>query len=161
MGKDRREQLSGSVRRGMVVAAAAAIMIALVACQPASGAREGIAATNQAFMDAVARGDGASMGQLYTEEGQALPPNSEIVQGEEAIGSFWQAVIDQGLKQAVLETVEIEDRGDTAFEVGKYTLLGAEGQIIDSGKFLVVWKNEGGRWQLHRDMWSSNRPAAK
>ena len=30
----------------------------------------------------------------------------------------------------------------------------------DSGKYLVVWKNDGGSWKLHRDIWTTSQPAA-
>ena len=36
---------------------------------------------------------------------------------------FWQAVMDLGIKEAQLETVEVERHGDTAIKVSKFTLL--------------------------------------
>ena len=59
------------------------------------------------------------------------------------------------LQKAKLETVELEDHGTTAVEVGCYTLSGG-GQVMDSGKFIVIWKQEGGQWKLHRDSWNSS-----
>ena len=50
-----------------------------------------------------------------------------------------------------LETVEVEAAGDTAYEVGQFTLE-ASGNIADQGKYLVVWKRDGGT-RLHRDIW--------
>ena len=31
---------------------------------------------------------------------------------------------------------------------------------MDSGKFIVIWKQEGGQWKLHRDIWNSSMPPA-
>jgi ketosteroid isomerase-like protein len=121
--------------------------------------REGIAAVNADFMKLFSQGDAASVGVLYTENGQLLPPNSDFVTGHSAISAFWQGAMDMGIKTAKLETVELDGQGDAAFEVGKYTLSGEGGKVIDSGKFIVVWKREGGKWKLHRDIWNSSLPA--
>jgi len=121
--------------------------------------RDGIGAANTNFMNTFNRGDGAGMGPLYTENGQLFPPNSDIVTGPAAISAFWQGAMDMGIKTAKLETVELEGQGDAAVEVGKYTLSGEGGQVIDSGKFVVIWQREGEQWKLHRDIWNSSMPA--
>jgi ketosteroid isomerase-like protein len=121
--------------------------------------RDGIAAANSDFMNTFNRGDGAGMGGLYTENGQLFPPNSDIVTGQSAISAFWQGAMDMGIKTAKLETVELEGEDDAAFEVGKYTLSGEGDKVIDSGKFIVIWRIEGGKWKLHRDIWNSSMPA--
>ena len=118
--------------------------------------RDAIAAANGNFMATFKRGDTAGMAALYTEKGQLLPPNSDFVAGREAIKAVWQSVMEMGIKDAKLETVELEVHGDTAIEVGKYALSGEGGQVMDSGKFVVIWKQEGGRWRLHRDIWTSS-----
>jgi ketosteroid isomerase-like protein len=64
-----------------------------------------------------------------------------------------------GIKAVMLETVEVEDYGHTAHEVGKYTIQGEGGQVTDTGKYVVIWKQEAGQWKLHRDIWNSSRPA--
>jgi ketosteroid isomerase-like protein len=122
--------------------------------------REGIAVANANFMNTFNRGDGAAMGALYTENGQLLPPNSDFVRGQSAISAFWQGAMDMGIKSAKLETVELDGQGDAAFEVGRYSLAGEGGAEIDSGKFIVVWKKEGGKWKLHRDIWNSSKPGS-
>ena len=48
--------------------------------------------------------------------------------------------------------------GDTAIEVGKFTLQGEGGQTVDEGKYLVVWKQADGQWKLHRDIFNSSMP---
>src|SRR5438874_1534326 len=88
------------------------------------GVREAILAANQKFMKAFADRDAAGMVALYTKNGQLLPPNSDFVTGAPAIQAFWQAIMDMGIKAAQLETVEVEGSGESAYEVGKYTLFG-------------------------------------
>jgi uncharacterized protein (TIGR02246 family) len=123
--------------------------------------REAITAGNRSFMAAFARRDAAEMAALYTANGQLLPTNSDVVTGPQAIQAFWQMVMGMGIQEATLETVEAEAHGDTAYEVGRYTLRGEGGQLLDQGKYVVIWKREGGQWKLHRDIWNTNLPAGQ
>jgi ketosteroid isomerase-like protein len=107
-----------------------------------SDAQIGIAATNQTFMNA------------FTDA-QLLPPNSDYITGYGAITALWQSYIDMGIAEVKLESVDLNDLGDMAIEIGKYQLFAADGSPLDNGKFLVVWKNEGG-WKLHWDIWNSS-----
>jgi uncharacterized protein (TIGR02246 family) len=120
--------------------------------------RDAIVAANGNFKTTFKAGDAAGMAALYTENGQLLPPNSDFVTGRPALQTFWQAIMDMGIKEAGLETVEVESHGDTAIEVGKYTLMGEGGQVLDNGKYIVIWKQEDGQWKLHRDIFNTSMP---
>ena len=119
--------------------------------------RNAIEAANEIFVSLFSQGDAAGLAALYATDGQVLPPNADFVAGPAAIQGFWQAVINSGLKGATLETLEVEQLGDTAIEVGKYQLMLEGGQVADFGKYIVVWKQEGGQWKLRRDIFNSSR----
>jgi uncharacterized protein (TIGR02246 family) len=121
--------------------------------------RDAIGAANEAFMVAFGRGDVAGLAAMYTRDGQILPPNGEVVVGCEAIERFWQSLVDMGVKKAKLDIREVEDHGDTAIEVSRYTLFGEGGQMIDRGKYIIIWKLVDGRWLLARDIFNSSLPA--
>ena len=121
--------------------------------------RGAIAAANENFMAALKRGDAAGMAALYTENGQVMPPNGDFVTGKQAVQMFWQALMDMGIKEAKLEIIEVEGHGDTAIEVSTFTLQGEGAQVLDKGKYIVIWKQEEGRWKLHRDIFNSSMPA--
>jgi uncharacterized protein (TIGR02246 family) len=121
--------------------------------------REAIEAANEVFMATAGKGDAAGLAALYTEEAQLLPPNADFHIGRQVIQAFWQATVNAGIKEARLETLEVEPHGDTAIEVGKYTLYAEGGQELDAGKYVVIWKREGGKWRLHRDIFNSSKPA--
>ena len=131
-----------------------------MAQQASSELRGAIAAANESFMATFKRGDAAGLAALYTENGQVLPPNSDSVTGRQAIQMFWQAVMDMGIKEAKLEIVEVEGHGDTAIEVSIFSLMGEGGQVLDKGKYIVIWKQEDGQWKLHRDIFNSSMPPA-
>jgi uncharacterized protein (TIGR02246 family) len=132
-----------------------------MAAEATSDVRQAIEAANQNFTAAFARRDARGMAGLYTPNGQLLPTHSDFVTGAQAIQAFWQAVMDMGIEDATLETVELEAHGDAAHEVGRYTLRGAAGQVLDQGKYVVIWKRESGQWKLHRDIWNSSLPPAQ
>jgi ketosteroid isomerase-like protein len=64
--------------------------------------------------------------------------------------------MDMGIKTVRLETVEAEEHGNTAIDIGKYTLSGEAGNVMDRGKYIVILKQEGGQWKLHRDIFNSS-----
>jgi ketosteroid isomerase-like protein len=51
-----------------------------------------------------------------------------------------------------------EGHNDIVFEVGTYVLRGKDGGILDKGKYLAIWKQEGGRWKSHREIWNGCLP---
>jgi uncharacterized protein (TIGR02246 family) len=122
--------------------------------------RPEIESANAQFISAFKRGDATALASLYTSGAQLLPAHSDFVRGTAAIRTFWQSVIDMGLKDAILETIEVEGHGDTAIETGRYRLLAPGDVIADQGKYIVVWKNDNGAWKLHRDIWTTSQPAA-
>ena len=121
---------------------------------------EMIAAANREFVAAFNGGNAAGVAALYTEDGQLLPPNADVMAGKEAIQAFWQGAMEMGIASAQLEIVQVEDLGDTVTEVSRYTLCGADGQVLDQGKYIVIWKREKGQWKLHRDIFNSSVPAS-
>jgi uncharacterized protein (TIGR02246 family) len=121
-----------------------------------TGVQAAIEAADEIFMATFNRGDTAALADLYTENGQLLPAGSDSVTGKEAIQNFWQGVMDMGIRSVNLEPIEVEGHGDTAIDGGKYTLRGESGNVLDRGKYLVIWKQQAGQWKLHRDMWTSS-----
>ena len=117
---------------------------------------EEIRTADDSFESIFGRGDAAGMADLYTDNGMLLPTGSDFVKGKQAIQAFWQGAMDMGIKNAKLDIVEGEQHGDTAIEMGQYTLSSADDQVMDAGKYVVIWKHEDDTWKLHRDIWNSS-----
>ena len=112
---------------------------------------------NDVFMETFNRGDYAEMENLYTDEGQILPPNGKVITGKTGIGEFWKGAMAMGIKSLNMHTDEVELHGDTAIEISQATLFGEEEHVIDEIKYIVIWKRQDGEWKIHRDMFNSNR----
>ncbi len=114
-----------------------------------------ILAANQTFMQAYGQG-ATAMGDLYASDAQLFPPNGAVINGNAAITPVWKSAFDSGVKKVTLETTETEKAGDRIIETGRYTLAGADGKPMDTGKYIVVWKKENGTWKLYRDIWNTS-----
>jgi uncharacterized protein (TIGR02246 family) len=130
----------------------------ICAADAAADFKAAVDAAGKEFSAAIAAKDAARVGMLYAKDAIALPPNSEMVQGREAIQALWKGFIDSGFT-APVEAVETELDGKFGIEVGKYTTIDAAGKTVDQGKYVVVWKKEDGSWKLYRDIWNTNMPA--
>jgi len=126
--------------------------------------RETIKNTNLKFAEVFQRGDAAAVAALYTADARLLPPGAPMMSGTEAIRAFWQGAMNLGIKEATLESIDVEssDGSDLATEIGKFTLSmetrGGE-RVAQMGKYVVLWKNDAGVWKLHADIWNTNAPA--
>jgi len=123
-------------------------------------ATEGINETNQLFMDAFSAGDAEKVAGFYTANCRFLPDNSNPVDGRANVQELIQSMMDGGVSSVELITWEVEDCGDTAIEVGRVVMRGDTDELIDDGKFIVIWKKEEGGWRLHRDIVNSSLSAS-
>jgi ketosteroid isomerase-like protein len=119
--------------------------------------RTRIDATDRRFMDAMNAGDvDAAVQAVYTADARILPPGADMVEGRDAILAFWKAAVEQlGISRVELRTVELHQAGDFAYQVGRATLTVGGGQDVE-GKYVVIWKQEGGEWRWHQDIWNLN-----
>ena len=114
------------------------------------------------FLAAFNRGDAAGVAAYYTEGARFLPPNAETMTGRDAIQAAWQFNMDNGVKKADLEIVELIPMGEkTACDVGKYKLwIEPEPGVTveDVGKYVVIWKHDGESWKLDIDIFNTSLP---
>lgn len=104
--------------------------------------------------------DAAGLAALYTEDGQLLPPDGEVVSGRAAIQEFVAKNNPPDGPTFEFATNETLVFGDYAHRQGSFTVKAPDGSALESGKFIQLWKKVDGKWLIHRDMWSRNAPAA-
>ena len=144
-------------------AVTAILLVAVVAVvavvRPVSGQndiRSEIEAANRVFEAAFSAGDAGRVAACYTAEGQILPPGGKAMTGPTAIAAFWGQAMQAGFAGFKLTTVEVEQHGDTAIEIGTAEIYGPDQSVLDIANYIVIWKRVGGEWKLHRDIWNSS-----
>jgi len=112
---------------------------------------------NALFGETVVKGRNfAALDQIYTVDARILPPGADLIEGRKNIMGFWQAAVTgMNVKDAKLVSVNAHLAGDSIIEVGRAKLFLPEGQIAEV-KYVVEWKQEGGAWKWHTDIWNMN-----
>ena len=123
---------------------------------------QGISDNNRQFEAAIARGDAAGCAAVYTDDGKVLAPDTPLITGRAAIQGYWQAIVDMGVKGVSLRTLDLQEMGDTAVEMGAATLdiQTAGGETVHAeAKFVVVWKRQAdGSWKWDTDCFNFDAP---
>lgn len=109
----------------------------------------------QQWEAARANSDADAIAGLYTEDAQVMPPNAPMVEGRSAILSYYRNVFEAATAPAKFDEREVIVFGDITYRQGIYELAMPDGRT-EYGKFMQLWKNVGGDWKLHRQMWSSS-----
>jgi ketosteroid isomerase-like protein len=120
--------------------------------------KEEIDAANKQFVQVYNSSGGSGVAAFYAKGAKVLPPNSDMVETNDAIAKFWKGAFDAGIKKFSLEALTVESVGDGAVETGKFVIYDASDKQVDAGKYLVFWIKENGSWKLFRDIWNSSTP---
>jgi ketosteroid isomerase-like protein len=112
--------------------------------------------TNEIFArEVVAQKNFDRLDRIYTADARILPPGAPMMSGLDQIKAFWgQAIAALGVTGGTLATVEAEMAGDGIVEIGKAELITGSGAV--PVKYVVYWKQEGGDWKWHIDIWNPN-----
>lgn len=99
---------------------------------------------------------------LFTEDGQTMPPFLPLAQGRTALRQSFQTSFDEyDQRNLKAETTHVEICGDTAFSMGSFqvnvkTQTGK--RIEDRGKWLVALRRVGTTWKIVAHCWNSDLP---
>jgi ketosteroid isomerase-like protein len=111
----------------------------------------------------VARGDVDSIARYYADDGSFLVPNVPLAQGRDAVRGVWSALLSAPEFSLRWEphSIQLSHSGDMACEIGSYSLRMRPGDAVveDEGKYVVVWRKEGGEWLVYADIVNSSRAA--
>ena len=121
-------------------------------------AKSSVERENSKFIEAFKKGDSAGVASNYGQDAWVLPPNGDIVKGNEIV-SLWGSFIRSGVKDLKLSTDDISGNAEQLAETGNYEIYGDQNKLLDKGKYVVVWKSQNGNWKMYRDIWNTNMPA--
>jgi len=138
------------------------ILVEMKGNKSSKSLRSAIDAKNASFMAAYNRGDAYAVAAHYTNDAHSLPPNSKMEKGRMAIQKSMETMFRNGEGKLQLTTMSVESNGNTAYEIGTYTMkmdMKGEAPMTDFGKYMVVWKKQdSGDWKLYADIWNSSLP---
>jgi uncharacterized protein (TIGR02246 family) len=117
---------------------------------------DGLKAMREVWQSAFEAKDSAAIAAIYSADGAVLPPNGETVAGRAAIDAFWKEFLASGIGGEIQDT-EVYAHGDLGYKVGRYSITDADGAVVDEGKYVEIWREVDDQWQLHRDIFNSNR----
>ena len=121
-------------------------------------AKAAIAASNKVFGACFATGDSTTFANCYTSDACINVTNMPRMCGTQAITAFFNGGHKMGITNIALTTEEVMGGKDAVVEVGKYEMFVGDKVSAEKGKFIVVWKEENGKWKMHRDIWNSDAP---
>ena len=123
-------------------------------------AKKAIAASNEVYFQAFAKGDSSLFIERYAKDCWIMPPNAPVLCGADALHEFfWAAYNKYGLRNGKFITVDVFGDGvEFVTEEGFWQTFDADNKILDNGKFLVLWKKTPDGWKMFRDSFSSDRP---
>ena len=140
------------------------VLFALVLCVAGTAladhdVEKAIRANDDLIEAAVKAGNAAEATAMYADDAVAMPPNMPALKGREGLKEFWKSAFAMGKTEIDLMIDDVKVSGDLAIERGRWmftlTPSGAA-PVKDNGKYLVVWRNRGGKWQIVDDIWNSD-----
>ncbi|MBT8181992.1 MAG: DUF4440 domain-containing protein [Eudoraea sp.] len=60
--------------------------------------------------------------------------------------------IENDMPNLLFTTTSLTTDNEFLFELGKYQMKDSKGNLKGEGKYLLVWKQEDGKWKIYRDM---------
>ena len=142
-----------------------AVMLCVAGTAFAGDVDKSIRAMAETFEAGVKAGNVDQVISIYADDAVLMPPNMPAMQGRDAVKQFWTGMFALGKAEIDIMIDDISVSGDMAAERGRWALVvtpeGASSPVKDNGKYLIVWKNVGGKWRAVSDIWNSDLAAAK
>ena len=116
----------------------------------------------QDYSTAFNTGNYEQVAELFTSDGLFMPPHREAAQGPKAIEQVLRDHGERGYQDLRLETTRVDNTGDMAIEIGRYTVAVRQGNgttLADRGKFIHAWRRLG-VWMMVAACWNSDLPPA-
>lgn len=123
-----------------------------------------VRARSQAIAAAEAAQNTEAALAFWAEDAIVQAASTPQIQGHEAIRAMYDSFFGTGqLKKFTGTTsfLEVSQAGDLAYEYGvnRFVLAGPEGDLLDMGKYLAVWKKTEGEWYVAALSFTSDAPA--
>ncbi|HEV8305996.1 MAG TPA: DUF4440 domain-containing protein [Gemmatimonadales bacterium] len=144
------------------------LLAVALACQPpdtSAAAKQAIDAANANWPRLTSSGHADSIAEFYAANAVLMPPNMAPMHGKDSIRMFF-AVLNTMSSPPPTLTLRAETvwgSGSLAVEKGRWVFAWPAGAArppgapaVDSGKYMVRWEQQNGRWLMVDDIWNSD-----
>ena len=123
-----------------------------------------VRARSEAVVAAEAAMDADAAAAFWAEDAIIQPAGSPQAQGRSAIRELYGEFFGSGMLKEFSGTtsgLHVAASGDLAYEYGvnRMVFTGPEGDLVDNGKYLAVWKKIDGEWYVAALSFTSDTPA--
>ncbi len=94
-------------------------------------------------------GDSIALGNMYMKNAEIIPTTIGRKNITKAFGSY----IRQGITGSSFKTNYLWGNDQLLVEDGTGTWSYENGEVADSGRYLLIWKKDKGEWKILRDTW--------
>jgi ketosteroid isomerase-like protein len=94
-------------------------------------------------------GDSIALGNMYMEDAEIIP--STI--GRNNITKAFGSMIRDSITGSSFKTTKLWGNEQLLVEDGTGTWYHTNGTAVGSGRYLLVWKKDDGKWKILRDTW--------
>lgn len=150
----------------------AVLLTAAFACKPAApadtsaSAKAAIDAANAQWPRLTSTGHSDSIAEFYAADALLMPPNMATTKGKDAIRAFFATLNSMDPKPTLtLRAERVVASGAVAVETGRWhwgypagAKLPPGMPSVDSGKYIVHWHEQNGKWLMVDDIWNSDMP---
>ena len=144
------------------------LLLMSFACQPAdtsASAKQAIDAANAQWPRLTSTGHADSIAEFYAADAGLMPPNMATTKGKDAIRAFFATMNPDPHPTITLRAVTVVASGPVAVETGRWNWSMPAGAklppgmaAVDSGKYIVRWAEQNGKWVIVDDIWNSDSP---
>jgi len=122
-------------------------------------AKTAIRESNDIYFKAFVTGDSSIFINRYAKDCCIMAPEMPALCGADAALKFFRIAYYQiRLRNGKFITTNVYGDGkEFVTEEGLWQSFDERNQLIDDGKFMVLWKKTGDGWKMYRDSFSSNR----
>ena len=111
---------------------------------------------NQSYSQRFLTNDSVFYVERYCTDAEVLAPNAPAIKGRDSIRKYFYGDGNNTDATIELPTGNIYGNENLVVEEGYYNFPDGKGGSIDRGKFIALWKNEGGKWKLYREIWNTD-----
>jgi ketosteroid isomerase-like protein len=110
---------------------------------------------NKTYGERARQKDLAFYAARYTKDACTMPPDTIRLCGHEAIRGYFTA--DTSDYKVLVTADDVFGGADGVTETGTYEVQDGKGKQLGKGKFVAAWKEEDGKWKIHREVWNSDK----